>query len=224
MSFINDSGRNAFIESKQSNSTIELSCSDHKILFEYTRYIPDPALPTSRQNEGELEHFRDLVATSMNHPVMSFIAGLPTPMFLGLDRRAKIAADERRPGLMYRPRYIPHRRPSRGMLGTSLNEAEDIVVDAYRDARISSGRVSEELQRQLILNLITPSQDALADISLPTEAEKRSLSRVQSDLELFPVIFRLPPAEVNKRIKPFLRHLEEMTDKIPKKCRLRERF
>jgi len=215
LNFLDESDKKSFIEASQSESEIQISCGNTTQKFSFIRYVPDPALPTSRQSEGEAEYFRDLMATSRSHPVMTFISSLPTPMFLGLDRRAKLAAEERRPGMLYRPRYTPYRRPSRGMLGTSLNEAEDIVVDAYRDAQMASGRVSEDLQRQLIMNLLTPSLESLADITVPTESEKKSLARLQDDLGLFPKIFRLPPGEVNKKIVPFINQLHEILAKIP---------
>lgn len=215
LNFIDDAGQHAYIEAEQSNSEIFISASNNSSSFRYARYVPEPTLPTSRQVDGEMEHFRDLMATSRNHPVMAFIYNLPTPMFLGLDRRARLAAEERRPGTLYRARNLTHWRPTRSTMGTSLNEAEDIVVDAYRDAQISSGRVGEELQRQLILNLITPSQENLADFSVPKDSEKKTLARVQGDLDLFPKIFRLPSADVNKRVAPFLRQLQDVVSRIP---------
>lgn len=215
LNFLGEDNQSAYIQAAQTESKINISIIDESAEFSYSRYIPDPTLSPGRQAESELEHFRDLIATSRNHPVMSFIYGLPTPMFLGLDRRAKMASEDRRPSAIYRPRFPLSRRPSRGLLGTSLNEAEDIVVDAYRDAQISSARVGEDLQRQLILSLITPTQEDYSELSVPTEAEKRTLSRVQNDLDLFPKIFRLPPAEVNKRVAPFIKQLQQVLSDIP---------
>lgn len=217
LSFIDDANNKVFIEARQSDANVTLQASGLDATFPYARYIPDAGLPTFRQAEGETEHYRDLMATSTGHPLMEFIAALPTPMFLGLDRRARLAADDRRPGYAYRPRYVPAtvRKPSRSMLGISLNEAEDLAIDAYRDARISSGRVGDELQQQLILNLLTLSPDDSFEIALPTEAEKQTLAQVQNDLESFPAIFHLSSAEVFKRVKPFLQHLEKVLQDIP---------
>jgi len=204
------------IEAQQTDANVTLRVSGIESTFEYARYVPDPDIPTSRQAEGEAEHYRDLMATSTSHSLMSFVAALPTPMFLGLDRRARLGIDERRP-LYYRPRYVPAppRRTSRTILGISLNEAEDLAVDAYRDATIVSGRVGDDLQQQLILNLLTFSPDENLEITYPTESEKRTLSQVQNDLESFPEIFHLPSAEVFKRVKPFLQSLEKILETIP---------
>lgn len=215
LTFIANDGSMAFIEATQSESTVTLNASGSEVKYSYLKYVPDQTLPSFRQADGEIEHYRDLMATSTSHPLMAFISSLPNPMFLGLDRRAKLGLDERRPGMAYRPRAVAGRQLARGMLGTSLNEAEDIVVDAFRDARMSASGVGEELQRQLILSLLTPSQDDFADLALPTETEKRNLIRVRDDLELFPAIFRLPQAEVNRRVRPFLQHLTETLEKIP---------
>jgi predicted ATPase len=224
LNFIDDLKRKLFIEAEQSDGRVSITASGSPDKFSYVRYVPDPTLPTYRQTEGEVEYFRDLMATSSGHSVMSFINGLPTPMFLGLDRRARMAAEERRPGILYRPRSASQRRLPRSSMGISLNEAEDIVVDAYRDAQISSGRVGEKLQRKLILNLITPSEEIFNEIAAPKETEIRTLERVQGDLDLFPKIFRLPSAEVNKRIVPFVKSLQKLISEIPKDANPSEYF
>ncbi len=207
--------KRSFITAIQSDDSVRLLAGGVEAPFEYKKYMPDPELPSFRQVEGELEHYRDLMATSTSHPLVAFISTLPTPMFLGLDRRARFAADDRRPGLTYRPRVTVRKRLPRSFLGTSLNEAEDLAVDAYRDAQIVAAGVGEDLQRQLILDLLTPLQDERSHLTTPTSAEKQTLTRVKDDLALFPAIFHLPAAEVNKRVGPFLQNLEKLMQKLP---------
>ncbi len=214
LDFEND-GKRSFITATQLGGSVRILAGGIEATFEYKKYTPDPELPTFRQVEGELEHYRDLMAISTSHPLIAFINTLPTPMFLGLDRRARFTADDRRPGITYRPRVTARKRLPRSFLGTSLNEAEDLAVDAYRDAQIVAAGVGEDLQRQLILDLLTPLRDERSHLAAPTSAEKQTLTRVKDDLALFPAIFHLPAAEVNKRIVPFLQNLEKLLQELP---------
>lgn len=203
------------ITSIQEESKIEISATDSERAFVYDRYVHDQSLPSHRQVEAEAEHFRDLIAISTNHPVMKTISSFSNPMYLGIDRRAKLAAEERRIGSAYRPWSIVPRRLNRGVLGTSVSEAEAIAVDAFRDAQISAGAVGDELQRQLIINLLKPFSSEITSLSMPTSSDKKEIERVRRDLDTFPAIFRLPPQEVQEAILPFLDTISSLSSRFP---------
>jgi predicted ATP-dependent endonuclease of OLD family len=109
-------------------------------------------------------------------------------------------------------------------LATSLFEAEEIAQDAYREARFRANRIGEELQRRVILNLLTFSKDDYEGFVLPTEQEKKDLKKVQDDLEEFPSIFRLPKGEVEKRVRPFVDQLQKALSNIPDDANIDEAF
>jgi predicted ATP-binding protein involved in virulence len=57
--------------------------------FSFKKYATDSDLPPSRQLEAEAEHYREVLSNNLLDPVLRSIGALPTPMFLGLDRRAR---------------------------------------------------------------------------------------------------------------------------------------
>lgn len=127
---------------------VRMSSSATDETFSFNKYVIDPELPPHRQFDGEAEHYRDLLAANAGHPVLRSIGALPTPMFLGLDRRARFDDD-----ISKRNRWLPTRlaRSTRNVFASSLTgslmEAEDLAATGYRDALIASGKIAEDLQR-----------------------------------------------------------------------------
>jgi predicted ATP-binding protein involved in virulence len=213
---LDDAGTSNWIHAEHTpTDDIQLSIKTSSSSFTYSPYVADPSLSMARQSEAEAEHFREVATLSAGHPVMELIASLPTPMFLGLDRRARLAPEDRRyyPSPRFRPTTT--RNVFRGSLATSLNEASELAQSAYREARFSASRIGEKLQQQMILSLLTFSQEDYMMVSMPTPAEKASLRRIETDLEEFPTIFRLPKPEVMKRVKPFISQLQKTIKNIP---------
>jgi predicted ATP-binding protein involved in virulence len=200
--------------------TIVLSSSSSAETFQFKKYTADPDLPPSRQLDAEAEHYRDLFSANAAHPVLKSIAALPTPMFLGLDRRARYDDES-----LKRSRYLPSRlRPtSRNVFSTSLArslaDAEELAFTRYRDALIESGQIAEDLQRELLLSLLTvdiDDQGILNSLSAPTVEDLKELSTVKRDLEALPQIFRIPRNDVRARVAPFLDALQGFAAAIPK--------
>ena len=175
------------------DGSVDLSSSSSTEVFSFKKYISDPDLPPSRQYDLEVEHYRDLFTTNAGHPVLKSIAALPTPMFLGLDRRARYEDDIVKRSRYQSPRGFP--RPTRNVFSTSLarslTDAEDLAVTRYRDALIELGRIAEELQRELLLSLLTVEtgdQGVFGSLSVPTANDLKELSTVKRDLEALPQI------------------------------------
>lgn len=192
-----------------------LRASGVKEELKIQRFVIDADVPTPRAAEHEAEHFRDLTLSCATHPVMRLLERLPTPMFLGLDRRARFGADERR---RFMPLWkVP--RSGKGIASTSLSrsllDAADLAATSNRNALISAGRIAEDLQRDLLLSLLTVSPEDYGNVTAPTADEVRELSRVRRDLSTFPEIFRLPRDEVQGRVAPFLDEMQRSLNLIP---------
>lgn len=216
LDLLDDNGEKAQIRATRSEEQVELSVNKTASKFKYNVYIAESA-PAYRQQEAEQEHFRELVASSSAHPVMRFIASLPTPMFLGLDRRAKLQNDHVRNALLRQRTMSGPRNVFGGSMRASLADAEGMAEAAYRDARINSGRIGELLQRDMLLSLLTFTKDDYSgEISYPTEQERKDLRRVRDDLKIFPDIFNLPKAEVDQRVSKYIELLEKTVSAIPR--------
>ena len=152
---LENDGQKLAIVAENKDASVSLCVPRGGDPFVFSKYVLDPDVPLRRQLESEAEHYRELAATHIDHPVLKLIAALPTPMFLGLDRRSQFDED------MQRRRYIPGRpmRTSRNVfsasLARSLMDASSLAEYHYRDALISSGKIAEELQQEMLLNLLT---------------------------------------------------------------------
>ena len=209
-------GKHFSIRSQRADKDTELTTSDSDQVFSITRYGPDPELPAYRQIDAEQDHYRDLASINSENPVLKVIADLPTPMFLGIDRRTRFEAESRRPRI---PPSLRANRVGRNLFGSSLSlslaDAAELIATRFRDALIASGRIGDELQRELLLNLITLSADSLGQLSVPQEKEVEGLRKLRKSLDDLARIFKLPRPELQRRIDPFLRKLERAAAAIP---------
>ena len=216
---LEDSGRVLSIISENNVDSISLRINLDGEPFVFSKYIFDSEVPTHRQVDEEVEYYRELEAVNLSHPVLKMIDSLPTPMFLGLDRRSKFDNDLRM-RRYHRERTV---RASRNVfsasLARSLMDASRLAEDRYRDALISSGRIAEELQQEILLNLLTVDpggeQPKPSVLAVPTEEDIMEIDAVRRDLETLPQILRLPKQEIHKRVNPFLDILTDYMKNIP---------
>jgi predicted ATPase len=197
--------------------TLSVSGSDEFLTV--IKYVPDEDLAHHRQIDAQTEHYREFMTNNASHPVLALIASLPTPMFLGLDRRARFdEASLRRPRFgIQRPRR-GGRNIFGGSLARSLDDAAELAETRYRDALIESGRIAERLQKELLLGLLMVDEndnELTGGISVPSHDDLKEIAAVKRDLDALPQIFRLPSKEVKSRVLPFLNSLLETAAKIP---------
>ena len=200
---------------------VTLTILPSKDVFTYGKYIPDSDMSSSRQIDLETQHYKDLVSANPDIVVLRVIQTLPTPMFLGLDRRARYEEE-----ISKRPRYLITRSSIKaprnlfaGSLANSLFEAEYLAETKYRDALIQSGRKAEQLQGELFLSLLSEErvdQHPYGSISVPDDNDLRDLAAARRDLEALPQILRLSPKEVRARVIPFLDNLQRFASIIPR--------
>ncbi|TIS67991.1 AAA family ATPase [Mesorhizobium sp.] len=209
------------ISAEKDGDVNSLSVSTAAELLTFSRYIADEEQTAYKQDEAEAVYYRELLSTNIAHPVLRSIDALPTPMFLGLDRRARFEEES--------TRYARYgaRRPRRlgrnvfgASLARSLDDAAGLAETRYRDALIESGAIAERLQQELLLSLLTfdigTDRHPYATISAPTPRDLQQLTNVRHDLEALPQILGLPRQEVRRRVTPFLDALQSYADTIPR--------
>jgi energy-coupling factor transporter ATP-binding protein EcfA2 len=157
-----------------------------------TRYAPDPETTWHRQKEAEVEHYQELLQSNLDHPVFSAISSLPTPMFLGIDRRPRFEAERR----LRLPNALRAAKVGRNTFGHSLSaslyDAAELIATEYRSALIASGRIGEELQRELLLNLMTSSVENFGTLFIPEASEVKKLKEIRERLAELANIFNPP--------------------------------
>lgn len=210
-------GKNGFVQATKDSNNISISCSDVDSEFVYQKFVMLSEAPQYREREIQQEYYSELASNARMHPVMDFIAGLPTPMFLGIDRRPRFLADETSPARRTSPRVQGRvgRNIFSASLTQSLAEAAGLVETHYRDSLIEVGLVGEALQGSMLLELLAVEPKESFLLSSPSRADIEKIKAMRRDVEALPDILRLPPSEVRNRILPFLDALEEYAKQIP---------
>ncbi|UTV37665.1 AAA family ATPase [Ensifer adhaerens] len=193
---------------------LQVSSSDEP--FSFILYSPDSELPLHRQAEAESEHYREILASAADHPVVRTLTALPTPMFLGLDRRARF--DEEVSKRMRTP--MRSRRSPKNVFGASLarslDEAADLAETRYRDTLIESGKITERLQRELLLSLLSVTTEDTAHLTLPSPDKLKEIADLKKNLDPLAKILGLPQDEVIHRVDPFLDAMTGYAKALPK--------
>jgi energy-coupling factor transporter ATP-binding protein EcfA2 len=115
----------------------------------------DMAGPSYRLEERELDYYREMETERANHPVMKLVRSLPSPMLLGIERRAATLfseMDERR-SVAYRVRRRT-RTVFGGSLSSSLRDAIDLAEQRYREVDARQRQLTEELRRNILLTAL----------------------------------------------------------------------
>lgn len=213
----NDGVRTSILAQKD-DTAVKISVPHLQLSFVFSAFRRgDEASPT-REQDAEQEYYRELL--NSDNKILRFIASLPTPMFLGLDRRARFADEnDRRLRNSYGLRHTE--RISRNVFNASaygsLSDASAMANTAYRNALISTGKIGEDLLRTMLLKLldVDPVAEYGSDISMPSKAELREINTLKSYVDLLPQILNLPREEVRSRVLPFLNALEQVAKEIP---------
>ncbi len=207
--------KKGFIEATKNNQLITLRSSETDVVFEFKIFIADQDLPTSRKVEFEYEYYSDILTTNSDNPVLKFIASLPTPMFLGLDRRARFPD-----GQIYRERsWLNRSRTNRNVfspsLSVSLRDASSLAEAKYRDVFMETTRAGDSLRRELLLKLLAVEPATRwGPITIPNKDALASIREMRKHVAMLPQILDLKAEEVNERISPFLDLLQKYAAEI----------
>ena len=79
--------RKLTIQSKTNDIGAELSISGAGKPVQLKTYLRDPDVPSYRQEENEAEYYREQISDLRGDEIIRQIIDLPSPMYLGLDRR-----------------------------------------------------------------------------------------------------------------------------------------
>jgi hypothetical protein len=105
-------------------------------------------------------------------------------------------------------------------LGQSVVDAAVLAETSIRDNLIAAGRISDEIRRQLILELLSmEAVPALGTrrVTFPTRAELNRIKSVRNDVrETLPALLDVSVEEVEQRLLPPLDRLQEFAAALPK--------
>lgn len=144
-------GATKIIKSITSENCIVLSISSERDVLSVPAFGQDMDVPVWRQDEARNDWEMTFRSTCLTHPVYQAIDALPSPMYLGLERRAGAS-----------PRRLIRTGPRGGQaVGSSssllmgLNDASGFAGAAFRDAYAEESKLKDELRNDLILALFS---------------------------------------------------------------------
>ena len=182
----------------------------------------DETASLSRNREMEQSFFREQLSQNINHPVMQFIQSLPTPMFLGLDRRTTPQDESLH---RYPPRTYLHNRPTRRnvfsqSLSQSLAEALGFAFENYRNSQKLKARVDDEFRRDLVLDLIdfTPLNFP-PTIEMPSRDEFQKIDAAKKNLLRLPELLGISEEKITEKLGPLFKFFEDTERAVSKASR-----
>ena len=210
-----DNDKDVRLSATKTDSGTVLSCSlhpDHD--FPVVRYEPTEPYPASRAREFEEEYYEEYLVRHSENPILGYIQSLPTPMYLGLDRRSLSSPRDR-------ARYAPrHRiRPDRNIFGRSLEvglgEALNFARDHMQEVRASEAALDAKIREKIVLELIGfPPVSFATGIAKPSKAELTKFEAAKANLSRLPTLLSLPESEISNRIDPTVKFLDATLKKI----------
>jgi predicted ATPase len=215
--------KNYTLTAKKSETATILTCSAYKDveLVIHKFEFPDD-MPSHRIREHEEDYYKSVLAKNLDNPIIEFIEGLPSPMYLGLERRSlSIDHDKRR----YYPspyhRQKPHRNIFSRSIGQSLNEALYFARDTFQNNRRKEVRLDEEIRKELVLGLLDFAPiELVGKRKEPTKKELESIEEARRNLKKLPDLLRVDEEIISKRINPLFDFLDEkrkiFEQKLPK--------
>ena len=195
---------------KEKGNTI-LDCSQFKVpaVIEVPDY-QDDATP-QRQQEREDSFFKEQASRRQNKQIMQFFEELPTPMYLGLDRRSVSLDDSRyRYGRVYRGKKKPRRNIFSRSLGQSLIEALFFARENFQNNRFDASYLDAEFRRRLVLELLDlPPISFSDDQGGPSSDELRRFEEARKNLDRLPALLDVEADEIKERLAPMFELLDE---------------
>ena len=169
-----------------------------------------------RARDYEEEYYNELRARYADNPILNYIESLPTPMYLGLDRRSfSFERDRSRLG----PRVVGRARTSRNIFGRSLEAGltealhfarERIQVDRRREFHLDV-----YFRERLVLALIDfPPISFSGELDEPSAEELREFEETKRNLGRLADLLNIDREKIASKTDPVIEFLNTTLRKI----------
>ena len=176
-------------------------------LFEFE--MPED-VPRHRSREMEAEYYKEFLAKNSKHPVVEFIEGLPTPMYLGLDRRS-ISTDVEMRRYARAPFHMQKRKNVFARsLGESLDEALFFAQEQYQNYMRQEARLDAKFRENLVLALIDfPPISFGGKLENPTTKELGDIEDARKNLQRLPELLNVSKEFISQNVDPMFEFLDK---------------
>ena len=155
--YLDVDGKGVQVGTRRIDNKIIFFCSQAKEQLEFDTFPEELRAPTYRIEEKESDYYNEIEARNASHPVLQFVRSLPTPMFLGIERRSAYPVPgQEGPGRYLTPAqeaYVYHRPRTRArnvfsnILSMSLVEAAVLAELSFRKNQASQNTLKDDLER-----------------------------------------------------------------------------
>lgn len=185
-------------------------------------YRPDIVLEVKNRKDNRLEEFlEDINYKYRLHPVIEYISEIPSPVFLGLDRRTDCEKPnndyflEREAWLNIRKNNITRdKKIIEGSIGSGLMEIELLVKNAYKYIRDLEVEQTQVLRNQILVSsfkYLNFNENELFNISI-SKNERRKLLKRESEIKKALINIVDFDSSINEEVDLFFKKLNSMFD------------
>jgi len=204
---------------------VELSCSyceNEEVIertFNFVQYANDLSVPDRTPNRSQREYYSSLLAQNFDNEVIRLIGELPTPMYLGLDRRSNSTSElgnggQSRGLLGNLSPIAPPKKLKKNIFGASLEQSLEEAIryaeTEYRELEFKKLRLSGEFRRDIILALFEFEPISFSSkVKEPSAAELKSFEEAKRNLERLPEMLNISEEEISGKLSPLFNLLDQ---------------
>ena len=173
--------------------------------------LPFDDAPDRYTNNSIEEYYKRILFENRNHPIIQFIANLPSPIYLGLERRSlSIDTDERHHASTRYRRWKSHGNIFSRSIGQSIHEALIFARETFQSNRKKEVQLNEKIRKDLVLGLLEFEPIKLADnLAEPTREERERIEEARENLGKLPGIFNVDQKIISKKTEPLFKFFDE---------------
>lgn len=166
-------------------------------------------LPSRRVVDRDAEYYREQEARYASHPVMKRLKDLPTPMFLGLERRSSTFFPADAQLLGHSLRHRSH-NVFAGSFSRSLVEAASLAEQSHSNVQARQRELTDALKKEFILSALQYSPPGFAQADFPS-LDPANIARVRNTLREL----GLSGKQIEEHLDPFVDRLRELSAYLP---------
>ncbi|KAA0573508.1 AAA family ATPase [Azospirillum sp. B21] len=165
-------------------------------------------------------YYRDFRMKHGNHEVLKLLNSLPTPMFLGLERKSSV--NRQGYSTIARKMINPAKYKKNvfaGTLSDSLDDAAELAWQKYREIQAEQDKLRDKLRNSLIMRAFDFIDTKPYEISTsyPSNKERDRIEKQRNSVRSTLLSLGLSEEEVGKGIDPFFRRVNSIIQSLPAK-------
>jgi energy-coupling factor transporter ATP-binding protein EcfA2 len=211
---VDHDGKKFLLSAEGNADSVNLSLSTEAEPLRISRFVPDPDMTPLRTDELRSEWYSNVASQLATQPVVKAIEGLPTPMYLGLERRVVGGIRPFNPTWARRARQPVFS----SSLQASLDEASYFASVAFQRAYSQESELKDTLRNELILSAFDFADvlDSLTrPVPLPTRTDATKIITSRNQVVDFLSSIGFSAEQLSGSVYPFFDGLRDIIESLP---------